>query len=110
LALHGKGTIDEFRNGKFPRLKPGVAGVGGRGEEGGKGFARESGSGWIERGNQREREREREKERGGEGDGWRVGAKGVDRGSRWLVSEDEINSAVGFIAPRRKRAVEKGQM
>lgn len=46
----------------------------------------------------------------GEHGGWWAGAKGVDRGSRWLVSEDEINSAVGFIAPRRKRAVEKGQM
>lgn len=37
----------------------------------------------------------------------RVAAKGV---CRWFVSEDEINSAVGFIAARRKRPVEKGQM
>jgi len=28
LELVGKDTINEFRNGKFPRLKPGVAGVG----------------------------------------------------------------------------------
>lgn len=28
LKLVGKNTIDEFRNGKFPRLKPGVASVG----------------------------------------------------------------------------------
>lgn len=28
MKLVGKDTIDEFRNGKFPRLKPGVAGVG----------------------------------------------------------------------------------
>lgn len=83
LKLDGKGTIDEFRNGKFPRLKPGVAGVGVCSERA-SGGRREPG-------------------------GW-AGAKGVDRGSRWLVSEDEINSAVGFIAPRRKRAVEKGQM
>lgn len=83
LELVGKDTIDEFRNGKFPRLKPGVAGVGAL-LGGGIGDERP--------------------------DGWWAWAKGVDRGSRWLVSEDEINSAVGFIAPRRKRAVEKGQM
>jgi len=83
LELVGKDTIDEFRNGKFPRLKPGVAGVG---------FCSEGAPGVREPG------------------GWWAGAKGVNRGSRWLVSEDEINSAVGFIAPCRKRAVEKGQM
>lgn len=34
-----------------------------------------------------------------------VAAKGV---CRWFVSEDEINSAVGFIAARRKRPRRKG--
>lgn len=45
--------------------------------------------------------------------GWVKGctrSRVADRGCRWFVSEDEINSAVGFIAVRRKRPVEKGQM
>lgn len=67
-------------------------------------------SGAARRGTRRDEDGGRALSGVGEHGGWWAGAKGVDRGSRWLVSEDEINSAVGFIAPRRKRAVEKGQM
>lgn len=61
--------------------------------------------------------RRREERRGREGErrapmGGGPGAKGMDPwGSRWLVSEDKINSADGVhSAAQEARRIEKGQM
>lgn len=99
MKLSGKGAIDEFRNGKFPRLKPDVANVGVY-SEGALGEEKSAGG-------EGEGEGERRAPMGGG-----PGAKGMDLwGSRWLVSEDKINSADGVhSAAQEARRIEKGQM